>query len=308
MSFADTKWGGFAKIIVDTSTMSVGDTVRVKSVTTGTNYDKQVATVGTPLIWETDIYKDYVKICMVQTINDTPTEIGGIYKSVDYGQTIYVDNVFDLHTLQGIQGVLNAHNENQVLSIGDEVTIKVNIGGTPTDWVMQVGAIDLYNSHEVIFVSKNIYDKVALSDQNIWSNQAIKTSADTFYSNITDNDKQYIKQTTKQAKSASGNELSTYNAYAYILNAGELFGGSYTTMASYNPAISQLPIFTTQGNRVKTYNGTATAYATCDISGYSSGSASWTFYGCDTNGSINSGYVKNTQMGVLPCFRLTADS
>lgn len=306
MSWSETYKVGFAKIICDTSTMSVGDTIRVRSMTDSSLVmNKQVVTVGTPVIFDVGFIKDYVKICMVQTINSVETEVGGVYKTLDYGQTIYVDNVFDLHTLQGIQGVLNAHNENQVLSIGDEVTIKVNIGGTPTDWVMQVGAIDLYNSHEVIFVSKNLYDKVALSDQNIWSNQAIKTSADTFYSNIVENDKQYIKQTTKQAKSASGDELSTYNAYAYVPNAGELFGGSYITMASYNPSISQLPIFTTQGNRIKTYNGTATNYATCDISGYSSG---WTFYGCDTTGAVQSGYVKNTQMGVLPCFRLTADS
>ena len=144
MSWAEMQKMGYARIICDTSTMTVGDTIRVKSVYNPTQYmDKQVVTVGTPVVFDLGFIKDYVKICMVQTINNVETEVGGVYKTLDYGQTIYVGIAdFDKHSFAYVQSVLNNHQEVDLLSIGDEFPTKTVIGGTPIDWVMQVGHID----------------------------------------------------------------------------------------------------------------------------------------------------------------------
>lgn len=281
MAYDDTKWGGFAKIIVDTSTMTVGDTVRVKSVTTGTNYDKQVVTVGTPLIWETDIYKDYVKICMVQTINDTPTEIGGVYRTVDYGQTLFI-NVLDKTTLGGIQGILNAHQEGDLLAIGDEVPILV--GGS--SWIMQVGDIDTTN-HAVHFVSKYIYSKA--SNYYDYKQSNVRTAMQGFYANIDNNDKRYIKEVTRTAS------YGAYDDYVWCLGAKEVDG--INGVASQH----QFPIFTMQSNRIKTYQGNATDWWTQD---YQGGSVNYYITPSGTTSTYNYG----SALGIVPCFTLIADS
>jgi len=287
MAYDDTKWGGFAKIIVDTSTMSVGDTVRVKSMTTGTNYDKQVATVGTPLIWDKEIFKDYVKICMVQTINDTPTEVGGVYRELDYGETAYI-NVLDKTTLGGIQGILNAHQEGSLLAIGDEVDITVS--GSPVTF--QVGAINLYDSHEVIFVAKHIQ---SLSETAVdYTSSNLRTSAQAFYSSIADKDKQFIKLTSRKCRRNA--DFANYDDYVWIAGTQEALNQSVLIDGQ-----SVFPIFVTQANRIKTWEGTAKAWWT-DDSWSSSGAYSVGSDGAQYNNSIS------MQLGLVPCFRLTADS
>lgn len=288
MAYDDTKWGGFAKIIVDTSTMTVGDTVRVKSITTGTNYDKQVVTVGTPLIWETEIFKDYVKICMVQTINDTPTEIGGVYRTVDYGQTLFID-VLDKTTLGGIQGILNAHQEGSLLAIGDEVNIVVN----GNSWTMQIAGINIYNSHEVIFVSKNIWDK---SDKgNDYTSGNLRAKAQSFYSNIALNERQFIKEVTRKCFNYNS-AIGTYNDYCYVFGLKEI-GGTGNISEHI-----QMPLFVTQNNRIRTYNGTAEEWWTSDWS--ASGSSAK----INANGTTNLTAGSSNVLGVVPAFTLLADS
>lgn len=295
MGYADGYYYGQGRIICDTSTFSVGDTIRVRSMTDSNKvWNKTVATVGTALVFTVPCY-DYYKICTVQTINDTPTEIGGVYKTVDYGQTLFI-NVLDKTTLGGIQGILNAHNENYALNIGDEVTIKVNDGGTPTDWVMQIAGIDVYNSHDIMFTSKNI-SKSSISVQYNYATSTLRQYAQDFYADIDNNDKQYIKQVTRSCRNANGT-FTNYDDYCFVLGNKET--GNVT---SYGVVASQvqMPLFVTQANRIKTYNGTANAY--------------WTSDDMDTaNGKI---YVKNDgslaatgsiACGLVTSFMLIADS
>lgn len=288
MGFVDVKWGGFAKIIVDTATMQVGDKVRVKSMTTGTTYDKTVATVGTPLVWETEIYKDYVKICMVQTINDTPTEIGGVYREVDFGKTLYV-NVLDKTTLGGIQGILNAHQESSLLAIGDEVDITVN--GNP--WTMQIAGINVYHDHDIMFTSKHIWSLAINSNYTV---SDLRQSAQNFYADIDNKDKQYIKEVTRACRQNNGD--INYNDYCFVLGNKET-----ANAANYGVVASQvqMSLFVTQSNRVKTYQGSANAYWTSDWCINDNMNAIY------TTGALGDSHYTN-QYGVVPSFMLIADS
>ena len=153
MGFADGFYYGQGKIIVDTTNLLATDVVRVRSMTTPTKvWNKTVTTPGDYMVFEVP-GKDYYKISLVREVEEEgetiEAEINNINKTMGYGE-VSVINVLDKASLRGIQAILDSHSENDVLNIGDEVTITVN--GSP--WVMQVGGIDLYADHEVILVSK----------------------------------------------------------------------------------------------------------------------------------------------------------
>lgn len=301
MSWAEMQKMGYARIICDTSTMTVGDTIRVKSVFNPTQYmDKQVVTVGTPVIFDLGFIKDYVKICMVQTINNVETEVGGVYKTLDYGQTIYVDNMFDKSTLRGIQGILDSHQEND-LSIGDTVFIKIQGGN---DWECQVGAINPYTQHEVILVSKYLYDSTFTFQSNHTNK---RNTENAFYNLISADDKALLKN--KQVDGGTYPNGSTslgYTTKVFCPTYYELMGASSNPpQSSYETENNvQWAIFTTSSNRIKFVNGgSAQIYAT------SSNAISWAdvqvIYMQTTGVNGNNTAVSNCR--VLPCFRLTAD-
>ena len=290
MGYADGYYYGQGRIICDTSTFSVGDTIRVRSMTDSSKvWNQQVATVGTALVFTVPCY-DYYKICAVQTIGGVATEIGGVYKTVDYGQTYYID-LLDKTTLGGIQGILNAHQETSLLNIGDEVDITVN--GSP--WTMQIAGINIYNPHEAILVSKNIWAKSVTGNNYTSSN--LRTVAQAFYSDINSNERQYIKQATRQCYASASPNLQSYSDYCYILGHKETTNGSYYKVDSQ----AQMPLFVTQANRIKTYNGEALNYWTTDWSGGSYNSLT------DTTGASGEA-TNNNQYGVVPAFTLLADS
>ena len=293
MSWAEMQKMGYARIICDTSTMTVGDTIRVKSVYNPTQYmDKQVVTVGTPVVFDLGFIKDYVKICMVQTINNVETEVGGVYKTLDYGQTIYVGIAdFDKHSFAYVQSVLNNHQEVDLLSIGDEFPTKTVIGGTPIDWVMQVGHIDGSN-HIVDFVSKYTSDTYFGSNYSYHLRTDLLNYLTTFYDNMRESDKRYVKTKTCSYMEAT---LRTIDQKVWIPSENEVFGN----LPSENN--TRLAIFTIQANRIK--------------NAYSGGAVNWQLtsrnnhYGgytdiVDVNGNDN--YTAST-CPALPCFRLTAN-
>lgn len=295
MGYADGYYYGQGRIICDTSTFSVGDTIRVRSMTDSSKvWNQQVATVGTALVFTVPCY-DYYKICTVQN----NTEIGGIYKTVDYGQTLFI-NALDKTTLGGIQGILNAHQESSLLAIGDEVDI--NIGGS--DVTFQIGGIDLYDSHEVIFVAKELYMQSAfnsvVNDKDYTESTALRPNVQGIYSQINANDRAYIKDITKSSFSRNGSYY-TFTDKIWIPSQFEFFG-SYPYGS---PTIQQhqFPLFITQANRIKTWNGTSWGYWTTDHM-YNSNNC----MGVKDDGSLGYWLENNTTVGVLPCFHLTADS
>jgi hypothetical protein len=256
-------------------------------------WNQQVATVGTALVFTVPPY-DYYKICTVQTINDTPTEVGGVYKTVDYGQTLFID-IIDKKSLAFAQSVLNNHQEAEALSVGDETIIVV--GGH--DWIMQVGRIDSAN-HIIDFVSKYIYAKTTL--RTYYGSSEARTIAQSFYTAIAQKDKQYIKEMTREY-GRSGTSWTRYTDYVWIPTSIE---AANTEGSSWDPPtgmFTQLPIFTTQASRIRQYEGVNTAWWTTDER---EASGNPTYY-IDGSGALQSG-AKSNNYGVLPCFRLTADS
>lgn len=299
MGYADGYYYGQGRIICDTSTFSVGDTIRVRSVYNALQTeDKQVVTVGTPLIFTVPPYDTY-KVCQIQEINNVVTEIGGVEVNIGFGDFVNTTPL-DTNSLAYVQSVLNNHQENYLLNIGDEKTIKINEGGTPKDIVFQLAGINVYNSHEAIFTSKVILSTSQNGDP--YSSSALRTKAQTFYSNIDDRDKQYIKNVTRQYLTSSLN-VGTYSDYCYVLGNKEITGS--TAQASSVPAQQQLPLFVTQANRIKTLNGTASAYWTAD-SGVGSGGTYRAIY-INSSGSSAFDYATNN-FGFVPSFTLLADS
>ena len=297
--------GGKGMIIVDTATMTAGDVIRVRDVYDSSNVqNKTVATVGTPLFFEVAPYC-YYKICMVQTISDVETEIGGEYTTIDVGQTVLAKSV-NKSTLGGIKGILNAHQENDIMAIGDEVTIKVN----NVDVVVQVAEIDLYDSHEITFVAKDIWDTSAFSGAGNYKSYTdspayLRTKMQDFYSGMTVEDKALLTLVTKpQLKDNVSNiwSWSTFSDYVFPPNCYEIHA-SYGTSSPL--PLHQFPIFTTQANRIKTYNGNNIRWWSCD----GDVNDGWVGrgLGATETGSLLAESKSNTY-GVLPCFRLTADS
>lgn len=290
MAYDDTKWGGFAKIIVDTSTLTAGDTVRVRSMTEANAiYDKTVVTAGTPLLFETEIFKDYVKICTVQEIGGVATEIGGVYKTVDYGQTLFVQ-IIDKTTLRGWKDIVNSHSESSLLATGDEVDITV--GTSP--WTMVNAGMGIYHAHDILLVSKYLYTTGSRINGN-----SLDSS---FYSAIAQKDRECITIRTQQTQASGSTTLQTNDRYIWSPCMQEITAGGAVPAASYITPPVQFPIFTTQGQRIKSLNGSVREWWSCDgtqQNGYG--------YYITTAGAGSGGRGQNDQLGLLPCFWLVAD-
>ena len=302
MGYADGYYYGQGRIICDTSTFSVGDTIRVRSMTDSSKvWNQQVVTVGTALVFTVPCY-DYYKICTVQTINDTPTEIGGVYKTVDYGQTLFI-NVLDKTTLGGIQGILNSHEELDVLNIGDEVNISV--GGN--SWTMLIGGINIYNSHEVILVSKYLLPNSVSVTAGNYADQSIRTKCQDFYDAIDNVDKVYIKK--KQITySIYQQSTQTVEDYCFVPTATEVGIGSDSvyTSSGEKSTNSIIPIFYTQNARVKktAIDEIAQSYVTATHDARQNQPS----VRVDNTGAfaLTSGGTYTSY--VLPCFRIMVDS
>ena len=307
MGYADGYYYGQGRIRVDTSTFSVGDTVRVRSMTDSSIYqDKAVVTVGTPLIFTVPPY-DYYKVCTVQEINNVVTEVGGVYLDIGFGD-FKNTNAVNKASLGGIKGILNAHQENDIMAIGDEVTIKVN----NVDVVMQVAEIDLYDSHEITFVGKDCWDISAFNTSGNYtyyysSPAQLRTKMQDFYNAMTAEDKALLTLVTKYCLADNvSNQWSwgTFSDYVFPPNCYEIFA---TTNISCPLPLHQFPIFVTQANRIKSYNGQNIHWWSCDGQpGDGSGNPGSAIISTNTGSQSYAG--KATGIGVLPCFRLTADS
>ena len=293
MSFAEMQYYGNGRIIADTSTFSVGDKIRVRSMVDNTKiWDKTVATVGTPLVYDVPC-KDYYKMCIVRLVSGVETEIGGYYKTLDFGQTLFID-VLDKDSLLGIKGIVNAHQENTLLSLGDEVTISVNAAPV----TFQIAAINLYASHEVIFVAKDIYTTTTPYYDYTSTSSGLRPILQSFYANMTNNDKSALSKVVRKCRSgASGYPILTYEDFVWTVGMTEV--GSNQVSGTEQ---SQFPLFATQANRIKKFNGTAAIWYSDD--GYSTSN----IYYIKADGSVTSNNWAGSSQGVVPCFAIRADA
>lgn len=278
------------KLIIETSYMPTGTSVRVSATTGSMATQTKTAVIGTPLIFDVPSMDRY-KIEAI--LNDAVYTT--LYRTVDMGQTIYIDTL-GKGTLRGIQAILDAHQESSLLDIGDEVTIKLN----SEDLILQIAAINLYASHEVIFVSKKICAVAAhpgaTSDVR---NTEIYTTARDLINHLTDEDKQLVKPMTKYIKTSQNATWNTISDKTWLPNYKEIFGANPSPATSTPNNQQQFPLFTSATNRVKIWNSTLRWWL------YDNSGTSYYLLNVNIDGSAASANSGNG--GIVLCFHLTAD-
>ena len=304
MGFSDGFYYGQGKIIVNTALLLDGDVIRVRSVTTPTKvWNKTVVSGDEFLVFEVP-GKDYYKISLVQDVENTPTEVANVFRTVDYGQVMLVD-VLNKTSLAGIQAILNSHSENDLLNIGDEVIIKV--GGI--DWTMQVVGMDLYDEHEVVFASKYVFTTTQWGGNNMAYNNAncaVRNACLNFLNTMNPDDSKYLKAWTKTPFGSMSNntrQMITITDKVQIPMVNEVIPNQESFAWTIQP--KHFPYFYDATKRIKTTrDGTVTGWWRCEYAVDSSGSR---WYSITTAGA-GTYTIYSSNLGVVPCFHLTADA
>ena len=190
--------------------------------------------------------------------------------------------------LKAIQKILDNHQEQTYLSVGQEVDITVN--GQP--WTMIIAAIDLYRTHDLILVSKELFS------QSGWDDTLTLDAS--FYPNIDIADRIYIKETTKQYKNDSATTVTTVDAYTWVPNAKE--AADVDTTAVYTVPLKQFDLFKIQANRIKQYAGANSKWWLLDY-----GSSASYGYLINESGTDATANVTNLY-GLLPCFHMVTNN
>lgn len=234
-------------------------------------------------------------------IDENEQEVSVYQTAVDAhtGNFVYIPLGYDKTSWQGIQNILDAHKEMDLLSIGDE--IHTSIGGA--DVVFQIAALDLYDTHEVIFVAKNIYTNRKFNESNTlgvgWSTCSLRTYLNETFKGFLEED---IQKNMKQLSIWTGYQGSSDN-YVWVPREYEYLGSIYRSAPAEANYCNQYPIFAIIAQRIRTYNGVAATWYTA--SRYNSTEYGTCWVG--SNGSANGDYNMNTDRGILPCFRFTAN-
>ena len=281
--------------IVDASSLIAGDTVKVQSMIDPTQvWTEEVASGDTYILFEVP-GKSYYKISLVQDISDVPTEMVSIFRTLDEGQSVLC-NVLNKTTLAGIQAILNAHSELDLLNIGDEVTI--HIGGV--EHTVEIAAMNLYDSHEVIFVSKTVVSGPYSLSNAGYSGQNIRTQTLAWYNSIDASDREFIKQ--KRVYSSTFSGMSDVNDYAFIPTKTEITGVNEYNSTEQSTNF-QFPLFANQSNRIRKDAG-GTARPWYGSSGQTGNDRWWRVL---ESGAVDNPVYSGQSCHICPCFRLTAD-
>lgn len=282
----------YGKIIVIADLLQAGNTCTFTSGST-----VMTKTIGVDGIVE----------AMLPAFKRWEVEIDGYSSYVDLGcgECHTVNLALDKTTWQGIQNILDAHRETELLEVGDEVIAE--IGGVNVPF--QIAAINLYNSHEIIFISKNCVDmrqqRTSGGNSGGWSASLVRTYLNsTFKQSLPDEVKNNIKTFLFYASTGT----TTATAYAtsddiWIPRISEVTGQAGTSLPAEAAYCMQYPIFITTEQRIKTYGGGAqnwwTASATKDRN---DGTGYISYSGAASSGS------ESYAWGIVPCFRFTANN
>ena len=281
----------YGKIIVIADSSQSGNTCTFTSGTT---------------IQEKTVGSDGIIDAFLPALKRWTVSLDGYSEAVDLGcgECHTVDLAQDKTTWRGIQNILEAHKEAELLEIGDELT--VTIGGV--EYTYQVGAIDLYEAHEVIFVPKTCVGARqhhtsntnaggwAQSDIRAYLNGAFKEGLPT---EIRDNLKVISFKSSAGGQSSA---ITTTDDYVWLPREYEIFGGTTYAAATEAQYCRQYPIFATAAQRIRTNNGVAADW--WEASAHVSGSTTFCFV--YTDGSADN-HGAGYSIGLVPCFRFTAD-
>lgn len=232
-----------------------------------------------------------------------------------YGGYHEIKVAYDTDSFAGIQEILNNHKENDLLDIGDEVSITLAYNNIPMTW--QIAAInhDPAYAHQVIFTPKWCLPTgrgMNNTSTNVggWNSSAMRTWLNgDFFNSYIPADLQLLiaDRDIISSQGSMSNALQTATDKIWLPREYEIIGAvshAFETEHTGGGA-EQFPIFATASNRIKTYgqDGSATYWWEC--SPYVSNSTG--FCSVSGSGTASSQSTSSDAYGIAPCFHLIAD-
>lgn len=229
-----------------------------------------------------------------------------------YGEYKVMKLEYNKSTFQGIQSLLNAHKENE-LEVGDEIPLTLEDG---TEMVYQVGGVDIYDDHDVVFVPKWLYPKAMPMDSrtvsfyggwnatylNAWLNNDL-------FDNFPDEVKNLMVNTTQYTAVNFGyDDVQKTEGKIFLPTAWEVFGsdsGASPKEHTYSNS-RQWPIFAVSSNRIKKLGKDGDFIHYWTSSSLYHDRALYMYAVIVNMGGLVGSLPTNSTIGVLPCFRLKA--
>lgn len=308
MGLVDGFYYGRAKIVTYSS--AAADEGKIVKVTSTSTSSVWTGTFGEGLTLTFEVpMKDKYKIEVYDSTGVTVEYT--TYQKAEYGGYYEVEVGLNTTTWTGIQRILDAGEELNLLNIGDEHTAVLTTG---EEVIYQIAAINLYETHEVIFAPKYCLEtagKMNSSNTNAggWTNCEMRTWLnETFFSELPEELQGLIADW--ETGVSSGSQASTIQ-YATdkikLPREYEFFGATtYAATTEYSTAgAQQWPLFATAANRTKTYGASGAACDVWESSPYVSNSSGFCYVAA---AGAASGSVASNALGVLPCFHFVASA
>lgn len=232
-----------------------------------------------------------------------------------YGGYHEISIAADTTTFAGIQEILNMHEEENLIDVGDEISITLATGNIPMTFRVAAINHDAAYPHQVIFEPKWCLPtgrQMNSSNTNVggWNSCALRTwlNGDFFDDYIPADLQALIAE--RDIVSSQGNQstaLQTATDKIWLPREYEIFGATtYATATEHTDGgAEQFPIYATSSNRIKTLGQDGAASYWWGVSPYASDAASFCFV--STTGAANGGNASSTN-GVAPCFHLISRS
>lgn len=291
----------YGKVIVIADLTQAGNTVTFTSGST-----VLTATVGA----------DGIAQKILPALNRWEVELDDYVDYVDLGcgECKSVNLALTKSTWQGIQNILDAHKENELLSIGDEIHISIQ----SEDYVYQVGGIDLYDAHEVIFVPKTVIGttmqhRSSATNDGGWKESKIRDYLNGDFKNLLpDAVKNNLKSFTMRTSTGQArNDVQVTEDYIWLPREYEVRGAIEYSAPAERDYCVQYPIFAGSVDKIiRTRKSDGSAVGWWHSSPlYNSTSSTYTnAYFCNAGSMGGADYNSATVYTyILPCFRFTAN-
>ncbi len=226
-----------------------------------------------------------------------------------YGECRELQMGLRTDTWEGIQNILNAHLENSMLNVGDEMD--VTIGGETVTF--QIAAIDLESSHQLIWCAKNAMATTRAhhsSNTNAggWNSSDLRSYLNTTLFSALPVDLQGViaERTFYASQGSQSSSLQAATDKVFLPREYEIFGATTYAAATEHTGgdeAQQWPIFATAANRIKTQGAGGAAVAWWECSPNVSGSTNFCYV--YTSGAANYNDASYSR-GVVPCFQMIA--
>ena len=273
---AETKYYAFCTLITkSTLSVDIGKTVRLTGTMTGRVYNKVLNENNEAVFTNLENREKYT----VQVISIEDNE-----EVIEFTDTVYMNfgEIKELvvgankTTFTGIQRILNMHKEDEMLEIGDEISITLKTGNIPM--IYRIAAINHETSkypHAVIFEPKwslptGRQQHSSNTNAGGWNQSDLRTWLnDTFLNDFLPDDvAALVKERDIVASQGSqSSNLQTATDKIWLPREWEIFGATTYAAATEhtNGGAEQFPIYATANNRIKTLGqgGSASVWWEC---------------------------------------------